>query len=158
MFLPPPPSPFLLKLPTPSLPSPYAPSSPGFRLLPETYVVLIYAFLNLEDGPDVETAVSLLQSMKVRAAWGCMGLHGDAWRCMGLDCMEVHGLQGIKQVVRGGGGMAWEPRHSGGTGGGWGGGGGQWARKDPWISIEMHECCFALSLTVRRCSISPMLL
>ena len=42
---------------------------PGFQLLPETYVVLIYAFMNLgnEDssGPDLETASSLLESMKV---------------------------------------------------------------------------------------------
>ena len=39
----------------------------GFKLLPETYVVLIYAFMNLdvESGPDLETASSLLESMKV---------------------------------------------------------------------------------------------
>ena len=60
---------------------------PGFQLLPETYVVLIYAFLNLEAqdgvesaGPDLETAYSLLESMKVSkdmttTPWlACMGI------------------------------------------------------------------------------------
>ncbi len=45
-------------------------SEDGFKLLPETFVVLIYAFVNLdgEEGggePDVETASSLVDSMKV---------------------------------------------------------------------------------------------
>ncbi|GAX74653.1 hypothetical protein CEUSTIGMA_g2101.t1 [Chlamydomonas eustigma] len=39
----------------------------GFKLLPETFVVLIYSFLNLEDAdPDLETATSLLESMKAQ--------------------------------------------------------------------------------------------
>ncbi|KAG1675606.1 hypothetical protein FOA52_014194 [Chlamydomonas sp. UWO 241] len=41
-------------------------SDAGFKLLPETYVVLIYAFLNLETGPDVPTAMSLLESLKAQ--------------------------------------------------------------------------------------------
>ena len=51
---------------------PIPPPLSGFQLLPETYVVLIYAFMNLagEDasGADFETASSLLESMKVCGA------------------------------------------------------------------------------------------
>lgn len=41
-------------------------SDAGFKLLPETFVVLIYAFLNQEDGADLETAMSLLESMRAQ--------------------------------------------------------------------------------------------
>ena len=49
----------------------------GFQLLPETYVVLIYAFLNLagedKSGADLDTASSLLESMKVWSHSRCRG-------------------------------------------------------------------------------------
>ncbi len=41
-------------------------SDAGFKLLPETFVVLIYAFLNQDDGPDLDTAMSLMESMRAQ--------------------------------------------------------------------------------------------
>lgn len=39
------------------------PLPPDIQLLPETYVILIYAFVNLPGGPDVEQTKALLESM-----------------------------------------------------------------------------------------------
>ena len=71
---------------------------PGFQLLPETYVVLIYAFLNLEAqdgvesaGPDLETAYSLLESMKVSKDMTTTSwlVHGNSEEDKAISCGQL---------------------------------------------------------------------
>lgn len=52
--------------PPPPPPPPLSPTPPDLRLLPETFVVLIYALLNYADPPDVAKAQLVLESLEAQ--------------------------------------------------------------------------------------------